>query len=122
MKVMNKYTARKRRGFKSRALILKSEKARLVVSRSNVHISCQLVIPDKLGDKVLASCSTNNEKLRGSLKGKCKLEQASMVGKLLGEQVKKQGITEVAFDRAGYKYHGRVRALAEGVREAGLVF
>ena len=60
--------------------------------------------------------------IKSSLADKCKVEQALLVGKLLGERAKKHGITKVAFDRAGYKYHGRVKALAEGAREAGLDF
>lgn len=119
---MNKQSSRSRRGLKAKALIRKSGRARLVVYRSGVHIYSQIVQADKLGDKVLASCSTNDKELKASLTGKCKVEQATLVGTLLGKRATENGITQVAFDRAGYKYHGRVKALAEGAREAGLDF
>ncbi|MGC1181468.1 50S ribosomal protein L18 [Legionella sp.] len=119
---MNKYNSRKRRGLKSKALICQSGRVRLVVYRSSLHIYSQIIEADKLGDRVLASCSTNDKELRASLSGKCKVEQANLVGKLLGKRASEKGITQVAFDRAGYKYHGRVKALAEGAREAGLDF
>ena len=119
---MNKHNSRNRRGLKAKARIKQSDRARLVVYRSGVHIYSQIVQADKLGDKVLVVCSTNDKELRANLSGKPKVEQASMVGKLLGKRASDQGITQVAFDRAGYKYHGRVKALAEGAREAGLDF
>lgn len=119
---MNKKISRTRRGLKAKALIRKSGRARLVVYRSGLHIYSQIVQADKLGDKVLVSSSTVDKELKAQVNGKCKVEQANMVGKLLGKRAKDLGITEVAFDRAGYKYHGRVKALAEGAREAGLDF
>lgn len=119
---MNKQNTRKRRGLKAKALIQKSGRARLVVYRSNMHIYSQIIKADKLGDRVLVACSTNDNEIKNSLTGKNKVEQASLVGELLGKRASEQGITQVAFDRAGYKYHGRVKALAEGAREAGLDF
>lgn len=119
---MNKQNSRNRRGLKTKALIRKSGRARLVVYRSGVHIYSQIIQADKLGDKVLVACSTVDKELRANLSGKCKVEQATLVGTFLGKRAKEQGITEVAFDRAGYKYHGRVKALADGAREAGLDF
>lgn len=119
---MNKYNSRNRRGLKTKALIRKSGRARLVVYRSGLHIYSQIIQADKLGDKVLVACSTVDKELRANLSGKCKVEQATLVGSLLGKRAKDQGITQVAFDRAGYKYHGRVKALAESAREAGLDF
>jgi large subunit ribosomal protein L18 len=119
---MNKINARNRRGSKTKALIRKSSRVRLVVYRSGLHIYSQIIQADKLGDKVLVTCSTNDKEIRASLTGKAKVEQANLVGKLLGKRASEQGITQVAFDRAGYKYHGRVKALAEGAREAGLDF
>ncbi|MBA2649149.1 MAG: 50S ribosomal protein L18 [Legionella sp.] len=119
---MNKQNSRNRRGLKAKALIRKSGRLRLVVYRSGLHIYCQIIQADTLGDKVLVVSSTNDKELRESLVGKNKVEQSNLVGKLLGKRAKAQGITQVAFDRAGYKYHGRVKALAEGVREAGLDF
>lgn len=119
---MNKENSRIRRGLKAKALIRKSGRVRLVVHRSGLHIYSQIVRADELGDKVLVACSTNDKEIRASLSGKCKVDQANLVGKLLGKRASEHGITEVAFDRAGYKYHGRVKALAEGAREAGLDF
>lgn len=119
---MNKRNSRDRRGLKAKALIRKSGRARLVVYRSGSHIYSQIVQSDSLGDKVLVVSSTIDKELRSSLTGKCKVDQATLVGNLLGKRAKEQGISQVAFDRAGYKYHGRVKALAEGAREAGLDF
>lgn len=119
---MNKFNARKRRGLKAKALIRKSSRARLVVYRSGVHIYSQIIESCVNGDKVLAVSSTNDKELKASLAGKCKVDQATLVGKLLGKRAAEKGITQIAFDRAGYKYHGRVKALAEGAREAGLDF
>ncbi|MBI2784937.1 MAG: 50S ribosomal protein L18 [Legionella longbeachae] len=119
---MNKQNSRNRRGLKAKALIRKSGRARLVVFRSGLHIYSQILQSDSLGDTVLVACSTNDKELVASLSGKCKVEQANLVGKLLGKRASEKGITQVAFDRAGYKYHGRVKALAEGAREAGLDF
>lgn len=119
---MNKQNPRNRRGLKTKALIRKSGRARLVVYRSGFHIYSQIIQADTLGDKVLVACSSNDKELRTTLTDKCKVEQANLVGKLLGKRATEKGITQVAFDRAGYKYHGRVKALAEGAREAGLDF
>ncbi|MGL5742185.1 MAG: 50S ribosomal protein L18 [Legionella sp.] len=119
---MNKQNSRIRRGLKAKALIRKSGRTRLVVYRSGFHIYSQIIQADTLGDKVLVACSSIDKEIRASLNGKCKVEQANLVGKLLGKRASEKGITKVAFDRAGYKYHGRVKALAEGAREAGLDF
>lgn len=119
---MNKIKSRERRGLKAKALIKKSGRARLVVYRSGMHIYSQIITSDKQGDKVLVVCSTNDKEIKSSLNGKCKTEQSNLVGKLLGKRASEKGISQVAFDRAGYKYHGRVKALAEGAREAGLDF
>lgn len=119
---MNKHKSRIRRGLKTKALIRISDKVRLVVSRSNLHISGQIVTVEKLGDKVLAVCSSLDKEIKAALAGKSKVEQAHLVGKLLAERALKNGITDIAFDRSGYKYHGRVKALADGAREAGLIF
>jgi large subunit ribosomal protein L18 len=119
---MNKQNSRNRRGLKAKALIRKSGRARLVVFRSGLHIYSQIIESSKSGDKVLVASSTIDKELRSSLSGKCKIEQSNLVGKLLGKRASEQGIAHVAFDRAGYKYHGRVKALAEGAREAGLDF
>ena len=119
---MNKQQSRLRRGLKTKALIRNSGRARLVIYRSALHIYAQIVESTEMGDKVLACSSTIDKELKSSVSGKCKVEQANLVGKLLGSRAKVLGINKVAFDRAGYKYHGRVKALAEGAREAGLDF
>jgi large subunit ribosomal protein L18 len=119
---MNKRDSRRRRGLKAKALIRKSGRARLVVFRSGLHIYSQIIQSEELGDRVLVSSSTVDKEIKLTLSGKCKVDQAKLVGELLGKRAKEQGIAEVAFDRAGYKYHGRVKALAEGAREAGLDF
>ncbi len=102
-----------------------ASRPRLVVFRSSKHISAQLV--DDTTGRVLAAASTL-EKLEkaseASDEGRpgSKVEAAKLVGKVIGERALKQGIFEVVFDRGGYKYHGRVAALADGAREAGLKF
>jgi large subunit ribosomal protein L18 len=119
---MNKYKARARRGSKTKARLRLTDKPRLVVFRSSVHIYGQVVMTDKLGDKVLATSSTLDKELRSKLSGKSKVEQAELVGKSLGARAVKAGLGKIGFDRSGYQYHGRVAALAKGAREAGLDF
>jgi large subunit ribosomal protein L18 len=110
--------ARKRRHKRVRGKVSgTAERPRLVVHRSNKGISAQLV--DDFDGKTVAAASWLH--LKKSFKGK-KTEQAAEVGKLLAETAKKAGIKSVVFDRAGYLYHGRVKALAEGAREGGLKF
>ncbi len=110
--------ARKRRHRRVRGKVQgTAEKPRLVVSRSNRGISAQLV--DDLGGVTLASASWVG--LKASFKGD-KSEQAAEVGKQLAASAKKAGIETCVFDRAGYLYHGRVKALADGAREGGLKF
>jgi large subunit ribosomal protein L18 len=91
---------------------------RLSVHRTPRHIYAQVISP--AGDKVLASASTLDSSLRSGSTGN--VDAASAVGKLVAERAKAAGVDKVAFDRAGYKYHGRVKALADGAREAGLEF
>lgn len=118
---MNKLLARKRRASRSKAVIKHSKKPRLVVFRSGSHIYGQIIVRSEKGDVVVASSSTLDKELRTSIKGN-KSEQAMQVGKHLAKRALDKQVTEVAFDRAGYLYHGRVKALAEGAREAGLIF
>ena len=118
---MNKHEARVRRGLKTRAIIKNSKRARLVVYRSLTHIYAQIIVRGEKGDEVLISASTVDTELKASITGN-KVEQAIQVGKLLGKRAKEKSITDVAFDRSGYKYHGRIKALANGAREAGLNF
>ena len=110
--------ARQRRHRRSRRhLVGTSERPRLVVFRSNHGIEAQLV--DDLDGKTLASAS--HLALKKSFKGS-KTEQAAEVGKLLAQNAKKAGVETVVFDRGGYLYHGRVKALADAAREGGLNF
>ncbi len=91
---------------------------RLSVHRTPRHIYAQVIAPE--GDKVLASASTLDKDLRSGATGN--IEAAAAVGKLVAERAKQAGIEKVAFDRSGYKYHGRVKAFADAAREHGLKF
>jgi len=93
---------------------------RLNVFRSLANIYAQLI--DDQAGATLASASSVDNELKASLDGKKKSEQAKLVGKAIAERAKAKGITQAVFDRGGYKYHGRVKALAEGAREGGLEF
>lgn len=119
---MSQHHTRLKRKKKSKAHIRLSGKHRLVVHRSNVHIYSQIVKENNNGDIVLASSSTIDKELKKDVTGKNKTEQAYLVGQKLAKRAVEKGLNEVAFDRAGYKYHGRTKALAEGAREAGLKF
>ena len=118
---MSKREARIRRGVKTKAIIKKSTRPRLVVFRSLSHIYAQIIVRGEKGDEVLISSSTVDTEAKSGLTGN-KVEQAYQVGKLLGARAKSKSIEAVAFDRSGYKYHGRIKALADGAREAGLNF
>ena len=118
---MNKQQARNRRGLKTKAIIRNSKRPRLTVYRSGAHIYSQIVVPGDLGDQVIVSASTLDKEIKPTLTGN-KCEQANQVGKLLAQRAKEKELLDVAFDRAGYRYHGRVKALADGAREAGLNF
>lgn len=97
-----------------------AQRPRLAVFRSNVHIYAQ-IIDDTVG-RTLVAASTKDKALAGGLDGKTKTEQSKEVGRLVAERALDAGITTVVFDRGGFKYHGRVQALAEAAREAGLKF
>ena len=118
---MNKHQARSRRGLKTKAIIRQSKRPCLTVFRSGTHIYSQIIVSGEMGDVVIAAASTIDRELKPILTGN-KREQATQVGKLLAKRAKEKNLTEVAFDRAGYKYHGRIKALADGAREAGLNF
>ena len=118
---MNKIKSRARRGLKTKAVIRLSNRPRLVVFRSGSHIYSQIIVSGCAGDEVIVSSSTIDKQTKASLTGN-KSEQAKQVGRILAERAKMKEISDVAFDRAGFKYHGRVKALAEGAREAGLNF
>jgi large subunit ribosomal protein L18 len=112
--------ARKRRAGATRARIAGQKAVRLTVHRSNSHIYAQVI--DASGTRVLASASTAEREVRAGMKHGGNVEAASAVGRRIAERARQAGIERVAFDRSGYKYHGRVKALAEAAREAGLKF
>ena len=96
------------------------ERPRLAVFRSDKHIYAQLI--DDLGGRTLASAASTSGEVRGELKNGGNVAAAKLVGKAIAERAKAAGISKVAFDRGGRKYHGRVKALADAAREAGLKF
>ena len=113
-----KKQARLRRARRSRMKMRELGATRLSVHRTPRHIYAQVIAPD--GDRVLASASTLDESLRKGNTGN--VDAAGKVGTLIAERAKAAGVTEVAFDRSGFKYHGRVKALADAAREHGLKF
>jgi large subunit ribosomal protein L18 len=117
---MNKKDARVRRSRKTRVRIAEQRANRLVVSRSNCHIYAQIIAPS--GDRILTSASTLEGDVRKDLKNGGNKAAAAVVGKRIAEKAKKLGIDTVAFDRSGFKYHGRVKVLADAAREGGLKF
>ena len=117
---MNKKEARVRRARKTRLRIAEQRATRLVVGRSNCHIYAQIVAPT--GDKVLASASTLEADVRKDVPNGGNKAAAAMVGKRIAEKAKAIGVETVAFDRSGFRFHGRVKALAEAAREGGLKF
>jgi large subunit ribosomal protein L18 len=119
--MITKKEQRLRRSRQTRVRIAIQRAARLTVFRSNLHIYAQVISED--GSKVLASASTAEKALREQLKGNGgNVAAATLVGKTIAEKAKAAGVEKVAFDRAGFAYHGRVKALAEAAREAGLQF
>jgi large subunit ribosomal protein L18 len=117
---MNNVDNRLRRARKTRAKIAELKVTRLSVHRTNLHIYAQIIAAT--GDTVLASASTVEADVRKKVKNGGNVEAAAAIGKLIAEKAKKAGITTVAFDRSGYKYHGRIKALADAAREHGLSF
>jgi large subunit ribosomal protein L18 len=112
---------RKRRHRRLRRKVIGSlTRPRLCVFRSNLHMYAQ-VIDDTQGHTLVAA-STKDRLARDQINGDTKVEQAAAVGKLIAQRAQDAGITQVVFDRGGFKYHGRVKALAEAAREAGLNF
>lgn len=116
---MDKKSARIRRGRKTRAKIAQLGVPRLSVHRTPRHIYAQIISPEA---RVLASASTLNKDLSKALKSTGNIEAAKAVGKAIAERAKNAGIEQVAFDRSGFIYHGRVKALADAAREGGLQF
>ncbi|MEY4645031.1 MAG: ribosomal protein [Pseudomonadota bacterium] len=121
--MLSKKEQRQRRARQTRLRIAQQGVARLTVNRTNLHIYANVISGD--GAKILASASTAEAEVRKSLGGAGKggnVSAAEMVGKRIAEKAKAVGVEKVAFDRAGFAYHGRVKALAEAAREAGLQF
>jgi large subunit ribosomal protein L18 len=120
---MDKKESRLRRGRQTRIKIAQLGVNRLSVHRTNLHIYANLISPDA---QVLVSASTLEAEVRAELAGQSgkggNAAAAALVGKRVAEKALQAGITEVAFDRSGFRYHGRVKALAEAAREAGLKF
>jgi large subunit ribosomal protein L18 len=117
---MNKKIARLRRARKTRAKIAELKMMRLSVFRSNCHMYAQIY--SGCGTKVIASASTVEAEVRKEQPNGGNVGAAQLIGKLIAERAKAQGVSEVAFDRSGFNYHGRVKALADAAREGGLKF
>jgi large subunit ribosomal protein L18 len=117
---MEKKDARLRRARRARARIHEQRAFRLTVHRTPSHIYAQIIAPE--GDKVVVAASTLEADVKKGLKHCGNVVAAQAVGKAIAEKAKKAGITAVAFDRSGFRYHGRVKALADAARESGLQF
>ncbi|RKX55242.1 MAG: 50S ribosomal protein L18 [Thermotoga sp.] len=121
IKKINRKKMRKRRHLRIRKKIFGTpERPRLCVYRSEKHMYAQII--DDTKGHTLVSASTLDKELRDKLEKTWTKEAAREVGKLIGKRALEKGIKKVVFDRAGFKYHGRVKEVAEGAREAGLIF
>lgn len=116
----DKVASRLRRAKRARMKIREHEVVRLCVHRTPRHMYAQITTSD--GAKVLASASTLDKSLHKKLKATGNVEAAKAVGKLIAERALKAGVQKIAFDRSGFNYHGRVKALADAAREGGLEF
>ncbi len=117
---MDKNQARLRRSRKTRAKLAELKMVRLSVFRTNCHMYAQII--DATGGKVLASASTVEADVRKEISNGGNAAAAAIVGKRIAEKAKSLGIEKIAFDRSGFRYHGRVKSLADAARENGLVF
>lgn len=117
---MSKNESRLRRAKRGRMKIRELEAKRLCVHRTSQHIYAQIISED--GKSVLTSASTLDKELRGKITSTGSVDAAKSVGDLVGKRARQLGIDHVAFDRSGYCYHGRVKALADAARESGLLF
>lgn len=118
---MDKKTSRLRRARRTRAKIRELGTFRLTIYRSPRHVYAQIFSPS--GDMVVASASTLEKGVRAEIEGATgNKNAASIVGRMIAERAKAAGVAQVAFDRSGYKYHGRIKALADAAREHGLEF
>lgn len=117
---MSKKTDRLRRARKTRARIKQQGVNRLSVHKTSRHVYAQVIAP--CGSQVIASASSLDKEIKGQIKYSGNVETAAVVGKTLAERAKKAGVSNVAFDRSGFKYHGRIKALADAAREQGMEF
>ncbi|MDT9587639.1 MAG: 50S ribosomal protein L18 [Candidatus Arsenophonus melophagi] len=117
---MDKKIARIRRASRARHKLHELGATRLVVHRTSRHIYAQIIAPN--GSESLAAASTTEKAINKQVKYTGNKEAATIVGKLIAERALEKGIKEVSFDRSGFQYHGRVQALADAAREAGLQF
>ncbi|MGH2521553.1 MAG: 50S ribosomal protein L18 [Anaerolineales bacterium] len=121
MSIKTRSEQRKRRHQRLRTRVSGTEaRPRLNIFRSLIHIYAQVI--DDTHGMTLVSASTLDPELKPQLTGKKRVEQAKLVGTTVAQRAKARGITQVVFDRGGYKYHGRVKAVADGAREGGLEF
>ena len=118
--MFDKNPSRLRRARQTRLKIREVGAVRLTVHRTNSHIYAQITSPS--GDKVLASASTIEKEVRAKLKHGGNVKAAEVIGTRIAEKAKQAGVETVAFDRSGYKYHGRIKALADAARAGGLKF
>ena len=117
---MDKKETRLRRARRARARIKELGATRLCIHRTPRHIYAQIIAPE--GDRVVASASTLDGDVRKNVEKSGGAAAATVVGKMIAERARAAGVTRVAFDRSGFKYHGRVKALADAARESGLEF
>ena len=117
---MDKKTSRLRRAVATRKKIAELRVHRLAVHRTNLHIYANIISPE--GDRILVSASSMEPEVRKQFANGGNTEAAAIIGKRVAEKAKEAGIETVAFDRSGFRYHGRVKALADAAREAGLKF
>lgn len=117
---LSKKEQRLRRARQTRVRIALQGAVRMTVTRSNLHIYASVISGD--GSKIIATASTAEKEVRDQVKNGGNTEAATLIGKRIAEKAKAAGVEKVAFDRAGYQYHGRIKALADAAREAGLVF
>jgi large subunit ribosomal protein L18 len=118
---MDKKTSRLRRARRARAKIRELEVHRLTIFRTSKHMYEQVISP--AGSEGIASASTLDKGVKSELEGHAgNMSAAAVVGKMIAERAKSAGVEKIAFDRAGFKYHGRVKALADAARENGLQF
>jgi len=120
MKTGRELMRRRRQRTRHQLKLRNSGRLRLSVHRTGKNIYAQVI--DDVKGVTLAAASTQDKDLKGALKSGANIEAAAAVGKLIAERAKKAGVSEVIFDRGGYIYHGRIKALADGAREGGLSF